>query len=354
MESFLSTLPPYVHDFLNKHPPTDVFNVLRELVCFAVLYSNDRERIAAKTKELLDQGADVVSKDTDTGSMGGQNTMATSNDNDSITTTTTAASKSSNTAATGGDKPTEKKHDVNKAVEKVVSHEVDVISHQEATTNSNQKGSMPWTFPDWWGHHDGSDETPKPKAQRKPSSEVLSQEPASIIPQEPANNKPSRRETVSTWVPWDEPSNAKDTSRRMQRSMSKPIPDLRSYLEKSTPASPPLQRRATSQRASAVPAVKSSSGSTTPVTQQQRASKTPSSAPMSRTSSTYRPKQTATVRARAERAKAQQQEIEERKQKAAQLNNVSLRLKQQAKSTIDWDAIKKERRRTMPVMPSTK
>lgn len=119
MESFLSTLPPYVHDFLNKHPPTDVFNVLRELVCFAVLYSNDRERIAAKTKELLDQGADVVSKDTDTGSMGGQNTMATSNDNDSITTTTTAASKSSNTAATGGDKPTEKKHDVNKAVEKV-------------------------------------------------------------------------------------------------------------------------------------------------------------------------------------------------------------------------------------------
>lgn len=95
-------------------------------------------------------------------------------------------------------------------------------------------------------------------------------------------------------------------------------------------------------------------GSTTPVTQQQRASKTPSSAPMSRTSSTYRPKQTATVRARAERAKAQQQEIEERKQKAAQLNNVSLRLKQQAKSTIDWDAIKKERRRTMPVMPSTK
>lgn len=90
------------------------------------------------------------------------------------------------------------------------------------------------------------------------------------------------------------------------------------------------------------------------MTQQQRASKTPSSAPMSRTSSTYRPKQTATVRARAERAKAQQQEIEERKQKAAQLNNVSLRLKQQAKSTIDWDAIKKERRRTMPVMPSTK
>lgn len=31
--------------------------------------------------------------------------------------------------------------------------------------------------------------------------DTKAQEPASIIPQEPANNKPSRRETVSTWVP---------------------------------------------------------------------------------------------------------------------------------------------------------
>jgi hypothetical protein len=53
MESFLSTLPPYVHDFLGKHPPTDVFNLLRELVCFAVLYSNDRERINSCTDALL-------------------------------------------------------------------------------------------------------------------------------------------------------------------------------------------------------------------------------------------------------------------------------------------------------------
>lgn len=55
----------------------------------------------------------------------------------------------------------------------MVPHEVDVISHQEATSNSGQKGSMPWTFPDWWGHHDGSDEAPKPRVQRKPSSEEL-------------------------------------------------------------------------------------------------------------------------------------------------------------------------------------
>lgn len=58
MESFLTTLPPYVHDFLNKYPPTDVFNVLRELICFAVLYSNDRERILAMSKELMEKGAD--------------------------------------------------------------------------------------------------------------------------------------------------------------------------------------------------------------------------------------------------------------------------------------------------------
>lgn len=53
MEAFLSTLPPYVHKFLDKYPPTDVFNLLRELICFAVLYSEDRERIKAATEEFL-------------------------------------------------------------------------------------------------------------------------------------------------------------------------------------------------------------------------------------------------------------------------------------------------------------
>lgn len=53
MEAFLSTLPPYVHDFIGKHPPTDVFNVLRELVCFAVLYSDDRNHIKSSVDSLL-------------------------------------------------------------------------------------------------------------------------------------------------------------------------------------------------------------------------------------------------------------------------------------------------------------
>jgi hypothetical protein len=53
MEAFLSTLPPYVHEFIDKYPPTDVFNLLKELICFAVLYSDDRERINQSTEELL-------------------------------------------------------------------------------------------------------------------------------------------------------------------------------------------------------------------------------------------------------------------------------------------------------------
>ncbi|KAI9301033.1 hypothetical protein BJ944DRAFT_272078 [Cunninghamella echinulata] len=65
----------------------------------------------------------------------------------------------------------------------------------------------------------------------------------------------------------------------------------------------------------------------------------------------YRPGQTATVRARAEAAKKRQLQLEEEKKKKemqAQLaSRTSLKLKQQAKSGIDWDAIKKERRKTI-------
>jgi hypothetical protein len=55
MEAFLSTLPPYVHAFLGKHPPTDVFNLLKELICFAVLYSDDRARIQSATQALIEK-----------------------------------------------------------------------------------------------------------------------------------------------------------------------------------------------------------------------------------------------------------------------------------------------------------
>lgn len=61
MESFLTTLPPYVHAFLAKHPPTDVFNLLRELICFAVLYSDDRARIQSSTEALIKKKLEQVS-----------------------------------------------------------------------------------------------------------------------------------------------------------------------------------------------------------------------------------------------------------------------------------------------------
>lgn len=53
MEAFLTTLPPYVHEFLDKYPPTDVFNLLRELICFAVLYSEDRDKLNQSTSDFL-------------------------------------------------------------------------------------------------------------------------------------------------------------------------------------------------------------------------------------------------------------------------------------------------------------
>ncbi|CAO3587398.1 unnamed protein product [Absidia cylindrospora] len=58
MESFLTTLPPYVHQYIDKYPPTECFNILKELICFAVLYSNDRERTNILSLELLQKGAD--------------------------------------------------------------------------------------------------------------------------------------------------------------------------------------------------------------------------------------------------------------------------------------------------------
>ncbi|KAI8881278.1 hypothetical protein K501DRAFT_334824 [Backusella circina FSU 941] len=52
MEDFLNTLPSFVHDYLNKYP-INALSLLKELVCFAVLYSNDRDIICLLTEQLL-------------------------------------------------------------------------------------------------------------------------------------------------------------------------------------------------------------------------------------------------------------------------------------------------------------
>ncbi|KAI7860438.1 hypothetical protein BDC45DRAFT_102061 [Circinella umbellata] len=253
------------------------------------------------------------------------------------------------------------------------------------------------------------------------ASPPITKQAAKKTEEKPA--KGGRRDTVSTWVPWDEPTT--NTDRKMQRTMSvassKPIPDLRSYLERShtvtgsaQPKSTALRRSATntptsttprssktpvitSNRASLPPTTRATitpttrttttsvsraasttakgsvatsrasktpgtvtRASKTPLTSSTRASRTPSSTassspssaspPLSRAQSTYRPALTATVRARQEHAKAKEKELEEQKLKASQLNGVNLRLKQQARSSIDWAAIKQERRRTMPII----
>ncbi|KAI8149229.1 hypothetical protein BJV82DRAFT_662538 [Fennellomyces sp. T-0311] len=359
MEPFLTTLPPYVHEFLSKHPPTDVFNVLRDLICFAVLYSNDRERIVRMSKDLLEKGAD-----------GDQTRVLSLPKNVSTTPEPFTSSSEKPSPVSEPEKPTTEPTPV-------ASASSSVKSGTDTPTRT-----IPWTFPEWWGHHDEPESLPAKKSDDK-------------------QVKAARRETVSTWVPWDEPTTSAD--KKMQRTMSvassKPIPDLRPYLERShtvggstksparrntttSPANttPRPSKTPVSARASMTPTPVSARSSRTPtaraslppasratitpttratITPTTRTSKTPvtaspasASPPLSRTQSAFRPGQTATVRARQEHARAQQQQLEEQKVKAQQLNNVSLRLKQQAKSTIDWEAIKKERRRTMPIMKS--
>lgn len=65
-------------------------------------------------------------------------------------------------------------------------------------------------------------------------------------------------------------------------------------------------------------------------------------------SNTTQPGQTATVRARAEQARQRQWQLEEDKRKAAAAkvpSRTHVRMKQQAVSSMDWDAIKKDHRR---------
>ncbi|KAI9252896.1 hypothetical protein BDA99DRAFT_443797 [Phascolomyces articulosus] len=118
MEPFLSTLPPYVHDFLNRHPPTDVFNVLRELICFAVLYSNDREKILTLSKELINKGA------ADGASMSEKIPIAAKEETRTVGTATPVSSTSSS------------------------------IRSANDTPPPTTKQGVPYTFPEWWGHHD--------------------------------------------------------------------------------------------------------------------------------------------------------------------------------------------------------
>lgn len=65
------------------------------------------------------------------------------------------------------------------------------------------------------------------------------------------------------------------------------------------------------------------------------------------------PRQNAAMRARAEHARIQQEEMEKKKNAPAIGSSTSLRLKQRVNSGIDWESIKRDRRKTVAETPSS-
>ncbi|KAI8969729.1 hypothetical protein BDB01DRAFT_581622 [Pilobolus umbonatus] len=114
MEGFLSTLPPYVHTYLSKYPALDTFNVLKELVCFAVLYSTDRDRIMSITRELTSPMKEASIQE---------------------------------------------------------EEEEEEVIEQKCP---QKKSAMINTFPEWWGHQESEPKTPSPRLPEKPDPPVES------------------------------------------------------------------------------------------------------------------------------------------------------------------------------------
>ncbi|KAI7905759.1 uncharacterized protein BX663DRAFT_500810 [Cokeromyces recurvatus] len=173
MESFLSTLPPYVHEYLDKYPPTDVFNLLKELVCFAVLYTENRERLQQSTVEFLkerrEQTKQKVNKAPDE--------MMTIKENNTSTIESNQKVESSN------------------------------YNNDQQQMDQKKTSTMPYTFPEWWGHH----EAELPVKSHKKKEVIKLQNPI--------------------WLPYNnDVSKTNQNTYRMERARSQIIPDLRSYL----------------------------------------------------------------------------------------------------------------------------
>ncbi|KAK4511414.1 uncharacterized protein ATC70_012629 [Mucor velutinosus] len=388
MEAFLTTLPPYVHEFLDRYPPTDVFNLLRELICFAVLYSEDRDKLNQSTSDFLKKRQQSENKD--------QHEF----ENDDIT-----------------QKEEEEEEDVTVPVEKRIDpiaeeseHEIQALKAKPlynirtGETIQTDKSNMPNTFPEWWGHR----ESEPHKVERKETTIQHGEHEDKTLPQS----------FGTSWISWEnqQPTSTPTTTHhRMERARSQIIPDLRSYLvedSKLTPSrtapssnsssaaasskkkcslntthtkaiaagSPPNvsnskavvakpKRRTSSPPvcdspvATVAPAPPSSKFVQTAAKQQQlRQNKTasPSSsgtstAPPTRSASVIlkQPRQNAAMRARAEHARQQQEELERKKNAPAIGSSTSLRLKQRVNSGIDWESIKRDRRKTVAEAPSS-
>ncbi|ORZ17120.1 hypothetical protein BCR42DRAFT_26362 [Absidia repens] len=135
-------------------------------------------------------------------------------------------------------------------------------------------------------------------------------------------------------------------------ALSKPTQQLKQSVSSSR-LPPRVLTKSISTKTTTSSAANQSNKATVASVPLSRSSSTRSTASSSTTTSSkaYRPGQTATVRARAEQAKQRQLQLEEekRKQAAGTLSSrTSLRLRQHAASGIDWESIKKDRRKTMP------
>ncbi|KAI8636310.1 hypothetical protein BD408DRAFT_426346 [Parasitella parasitica] len=361
MEAFLTTLPPYVHEFLNRYPPTDVFNLLKELICFAVLYSEDRDKLNQSTADFLknkqesdQEGHDTTEKEED----------ATVPEDKGIEP---IAEETENELALLKTKP-------------VYNVRTGEIIHTD-------KSNMPNTFPEWWGHRESEPQ----KTQRKDTAKHEKNDDSKTLPQS----------FGSSWISWENEQPNSTTSSvnpRVERARSHIIPDLRSYLvedsklttSRTAPSSNlSSSATATKKRYSLNTNITSNAAKTT--TKPQRRISSPSicespvsiatapskfiqtaakqqqtrqikAAPSSSGTSTptrsasvvlKQPRQNAAMRARAEHARIQQEELEKRKNASAIGSSTSLKMKQRVNSGIDWDTIKRDRRKTVAEAPAT-
>ncbi|ORX61711.1 hypothetical protein DM01DRAFT_1332300 [Hesseltinella vesiculosa] len=394
MEGFMSTLPPYVHDYLNRYPPTEMFQVLKELISFAVLYANDRERINLLSTQLLENGADqaILHKPYTSPSSTLPSSVTSSPRNlkpltsgihckpileEELAMTPDLVPTSPIQEAASVSSMASSQHT---GLGPVASHvpASPAISSSRQSPSAQQRSpasasNMPYTFPEWWAHPDPADHHLAHGTTSSQEDQVT-----------PKVTSPST--ATSLWVPLDnqEAMITSPPARSRPVSMYSPtIPDLRTYLDVKPSTSsntrkslvekakqeqaniktsrrmsaPPVNNNTTnlSSRAKAAAAVPSPVLSPT--------SPKPPPSPLSRSSSSMsnrsaitRPGQTATVRARAEQARQRQLQLDEEKRKQQQQQQVSsrtsLRLKQQVNSGVDWATIKQERRRTLTGPPT--
>ncbi|ORZ17119.1 hypothetical protein BCR42DRAFT_413956 [Absidia repens] len=174
MESFMTILPPYVHQYIDKYPPTECFNVLKDLICFAVLYSNDRERINYLSLELLQKGADgAVTHKPYISSGSALSTLSASAPSTNVTSPhylspvsvtkaipfTVQQQHSSEqldfecSTILEEQGVLDSRHMAGVDMDHILSPNSVPATHS-TTADAGRKSTMPYTFPEWWAHPD--------------------------------------------------------------------------------------------------------------------------------------------------------------------------------------------------------